>query len=664
MNAQRHSRRNPEHGNSAKPYHETPSSLSNKTPTAPTRDVCPADSGFVSMLESRESLTVQNDSKGHPPAKQKGRSISGTEFYIFKSGGKEEARKHYDSVSPAIDALLDREVAEKGHDPSCAMILRLAVIGKTQEDARYWVVVFGRPELEETVRTFFGSAQIAPLLDPSDAPSLPFMFIARNPTMRSALLDVDVCCHDSFGSNCTTYCGAPILLRAGTKGTHRRTKRQATFGGVIKVTYTDGDSRMYGFTAGHVIQDLERQKDASVSETAESNPPGAGAFAEDAWICEYNALGHVLDPKRLPGVAAGCAKPSHDWTLFEVETPRPNDALSINPYEQLAAGGDNLARGILGVARPKFHDGLSEEVLLLGGMQGIRRGELSSLPARIWVSLSEGYVSAYPLELQDGTIEDGDSGAWIVHHASPELYGHVVATDAFGDAYIIPAPDTLENIRECTGAVSVTLPDRHDFTSTEPERNHTEQATSHLPPSFEQGSLQDRYISDSSIHSMKLHKSFIGRKEYQHDHRKAWPEFSNRRYGLEDKSYVQFRREIGEDGDTLDIFLGRDSFDSRPSPAIDDIAQFCRGISVQDVTLGALFRRPRRAAWLDDRSEVLSSPEVARTFMGPLTEVARIYRNPLTANELLEHLRRPRYGSENLPDADRRLMYFFLSSPS
>jgi hypothetical protein len=46
----------------------------------------------------------------------------------------------------------------------------------------------------------------------------------------------------------------------------------------------------------------------------------------------------------------------------------------------------------------------------------------------------------------------------VVHTNSPQVYGHVVATDLFGDAYIIPMLDTLNDIKECTGASSVELP--------------------------------------------------------------------------------------------------------------------------------------------------------------------------------------------------------------
>lgn len=62
-----------------------------------------------------------------------------------------------------------------------------------------------------------------------------------------------------------------------------------------------------------------------------------------------------------------------------------------------------------------------------------------------------------------GAVLEGDSGAWVVHAAASELYGHVVATSVFGDAYVMPATDTLENIRQCLGATLVCLPNEDDF---------------------------------------------------------------------------------------------------------------------------------------------------------------------------------------------------------
>ena len=55
-------------------------------------------------------------------------------------------------------------------------------------------------------------------------------------------------------------------------------------------------------------------------------------------------------------------------------------------------------------------------------------------------------------------MSPGDSGAWVVHVANSELYGHVVATNALDQAYVVPVLDTFENMRACLGAISVDLP--------------------------------------------------------------------------------------------------------------------------------------------------------------------------------------------------------------
>jgi hypothetical protein len=60
-------------------------------------------------------------------------------------------------------------------------------------------------------------------------------------------------------------------------------------------------------------------------------------------------------------------------------------------------------------------------------------------------------------------VRDGDSGAWVVHSHSPEVYGHVVATDLFGDAYVVPILDTFHEIKDIMGAAHVSLPAAEDF---------------------------------------------------------------------------------------------------------------------------------------------------------------------------------------------------------
>lgn len=51
----------------------------------------------------------------------------------------------------------------------------------------------------------------------------------------------------------------------------------------------------------------------------------------------------------------------------------------------------------------------------------------------------------------------GDSGSWVVEPHTSYVYGHLVASDPLGDGYIIPLRDTLQNIKEATGAELVEL---------------------------------------------------------------------------------------------------------------------------------------------------------------------------------------------------------------
>lgn len=93
-------------------------------------------------------------------------------------------------------------------------------------------------------------------------------------------------------------------------------------------------------------------------------------------------------------------------------------------------------------------------------------------------------------------VSPGDSGAWVVHSAAPSVYGHVAATNALGDAYVMPAIETFENIRDCLGAVSVTLPDANDLGQVS-----TDNCTRDRDPTSLHGvkCLQDHNIANNSL---------------------------------------------------------------------------------------------------------------------------------------------------------------------
>lgn len=130
---------------------------------------------------------------------------------------------------------------------------------------------------------------------------------------------------------------------------------------------------------------------------------------------------------------------------------------------------------------------------------GILYGELSHIPASIMLNTpdddddddGEFLIEAYMLTLDEkgenddgnpnpvlGEIQDGHSGAWVVNPISMEVYGHVVATDLTGDAYVIPLHATFDEMkRTMPGVEAVGLPTTADLLDLALRNSSTSTAT-------------------------------------------------------------------------------------------------------------------------------------------------------------------------------------------
>lgn len=56
----------------------------------------------------------------------------------------------------------------------------------------------------------------------------------------------------------------------------------------------------------------------------------------------------------------------------------------------------------------------------------------------------------------------GDSGAWVVDILTNELYGHVIASDVFGTAYVVPIHDIFKAIK-IQLSLQATIPPNSQF---------------------------------------------------------------------------------------------------------------------------------------------------------------------------------------------------------
>jgi len=56
----------------------------------------------------------------------------------------------------------------------------------------------------------------------------------------------------------------------------------------------------------------------------------------------------------------------------------------------------------------------------------------------------------------------GDCGAWVADSLTNVVYGHVVASDALREAYVVPLAATIRQVQEQLQAISVILPTKND----------------------------------------------------------------------------------------------------------------------------------------------------------------------------------------------------------
>ena len=67
----------------------------------------------------------------------------------------------------------------------------------------------------------------------------------------------------------------------------------------------------------------------------------------------------------------------------------------------------------------------------------------------------------------------GDCGSWVVDDETFEVYGHVVASDAFGEAFIIPLDAIFQDMKTQLEVESVSLPAETDINEVITQRGKT-----------------------------------------------------------------------------------------------------------------------------------------------------------------------------------------------
>ncbi|KAL6811630.1 hypothetical protein J3E69DRAFT_350045 [Trichoderma sp. SZMC 28015] len=305
---------------------------------------------------------------------------------------------------------------------------------------------------------------------------------------------------ESKGYTNETYCGAPIIIRQSSE-----VDKRCTFGGVIKAVWPNGEMRLYGITVGHILlNNLEDGLTASTesgqsrrsdnwifefsnsdsedescdSAEEEQNNEAEPLFAMDelqlalpdansSWTADElsNINSISKDSPRYQSAATDTKNDEpeayYGWALIDMISYKPN---LIRPWKMShdeAQEGGVFSSGdheLVISASPSSSYGKGQPVVLVSGSEGLKRGSLSALPSRLLLGPGKEFVDALILNLDNNKqILEGDSGSWVVNETTLEVYGYVVAADAFGVGYIIPLAEAFQDITDKLGCQCVTL---------------------------------------------------------------------------------------------------------------------------------------------------------------------------------------------------------------
>jgi hypothetical protein len=363
---------------------------------------------------------------------------------------------------PLMEHLRKEKVLEQGR-----MIgQRLIILGKTEEDAMPTIVFFCTENQGHKILQFFGKGSAKKLCRPDDPNVVTFdIKITSSLRPRVQMDTVEVLL---AGMDYTSIrSGSSIWFHDKSSGE----KRQATTGGILKILFNDGRLAYFGMTTAHSIAGWDMLSDSGTHHDCHE-PTKPDHPRSD---CDGNTDNITAQKPELKAARSDGLKPIAkwvttsqfdtkylDWSVFELDNWRPD--LYSGPCLLMPLKPLLMLSSTVGVYIPTRN-----------GAQ--ITGTLTSEQTYVAIYPGQQFVKAYLVEVEEGgtlkahdtlrfpctrlillEILDGDSGAWVIDRNTNEVYGHVIATDPFGDAYIIPFFELMEDMKKQLNAQQITFP--------------------------------------------------------------------------------------------------------------------------------------------------------------------------------------------------------------
>ncbi|KAL9619675.1 MAG: hypothetical protein Q9160_005695 [Pyrenula sp. 1 TL-2023] len=374
-----------------------------------------------------------------------------------------------------LKELIDQPLFDylsKGNIYVGTVSLKMRVLGKSQEQAKPWIIVLCSATFSRRARRFFKQKHIKELChgeSQADMPSFDVVVCDCPPSLRTE--EGQSIVYTSIGKEdlgaLKTLCGLPIAVNVGNQ------TRLGSLGGLIVIEHLGGQ-RLYGLTTRHIFQPIPDElndgqltkHDSSFSSDDDLSDDGSEIFELDLSLkqrVEFTKNSSVVPEsfvknttRDLSTCEVGRLSPwisddakNCDWALIELTI-----SMSESSYPNLLRLADTHVH-IQNLARLSSHTVSSffpnEDVMILSS-NGTKMGHLFKFSDGIILPPETSFKEAYTLRLSGKEVlDDGDSGAWVVGSTSHCIYGQVVASDVLGDVYVIPAMSILQQIGICVG---------------------------------------------------------------------------------------------------------------------------------------------------------------------------------------------------------------------
>jgi len=324
------------------------------------------------------------------------------------------------------------------------MALRLMVLGRTEAEAKPWIVALCHEDRVKRVQRFFDKPYEKEICRPQDPtiPSFEVAVIGHAPRTRCGrAIDVYMDTLSSTAGARSTFCGTLVKLSREDK------HRLGTLGGLIKVTDVSGEYALYGMIAGHMVDEMEptepdrtnwadpawlekvlaSEEDSEWESTEEAeeddeirdspvpcdirtsdSPPRKNSTLQDAFRNpdrqgsmehEWQPIGHIFtgtspstSPSHFPVIQR-----ARDWSLvnfsseFDLKPNILNDRSKVSKTADLRVPVRSITTS--SSALP---------VILSSGVQGLLPGTLSPLPCSYWSGFGNKFVRAISFKPRDG----------------------------------------------------------------------------------------------------------------------------------------------------------------------------------------------------------------------------------------------------------------------